>query len=111
MLTGNKANCTPAYNGKEALEVLEKNSDFNIILLDLEMPVMSGHEAIFEIKKSYPNIPVVAFTASVIDEQMLAKLIENGFEDCVIKPFHPKQLFSQVKKYAIKSPGEKNENP
>ncbi|MGF7080423.1 signal transduction histidine kinase/ActR/RegA family two-component response regulator [Mucilaginibacter sp. UYCu711] len=111
MLTSNKATCTPAYNGKEALEVLEKNSNFNIILLDLEMPVMSGHEAIFQIKKSYPNIPVVAFTASVIDGQMLAKLIENGFEDCVIKPFNPKHLFSQVKKYAIKLPGEKKSAP
>lgn len=108
MLTGYKATCTPAYNGKEALEILEKNSDFNIILLDLEMPVMSGHEAIFEIKKLYPSIPVIAFTASLIDGDMLAKLIEAGFEDCIIKPFHPKQLFSQVKKYAIKSADKKS---
>lgn len=103
MLTGYKATCTPAYNGKEALEILGKNSDFDIILLDLEMPVMNGHEAIIEIKKLYPNIPVVAFTASLIDGQMLAGLIKAGFEDCISKPFHPKELFIQVKKYAIKT--------
>ncbi|MHB8208049.1 response regulator [Mucilaginibacter sp.] len=111
MLTGYKATCTPAYNGKEALEILEKNKDFNIILLDLEMPVMNGYKAITEIKRLYPHIPVVAFTASLIDGQMLARLIEAGFEDCISKPFHPKQLFSQVKKYAIQLPGIKKTSP
>ena len=111
MLTGYKATCIPAYNGKEALEILGKNKDFNIILLDLEMPVMNGYEAIAEIKKLHPHIPVVAFTASLIDGQMLARLIEVGFEDCISKPFHPKQLFSQVKKYTIQSPGTKRSSP
>lgn len=111
MLTGYKATCTPAYNGKEALEILDKNKDFNIILLDLEMPIMNGYEVITEIKKLYPYIPVVAFTASLIDGQMLARLIEVGFEDCISKPFHPKQLFSKVKKYAIQSPGAKRSSP
>ncbi len=111
MLTGYKATCTPAYNGKEALEILDKNKDFNIILLDLEMPIMNGYEVITEIKKLLPYIPVVAFTASLIDGQMLARLIEAGFEDCIAKPFHPKQLFSQVKKYAIQSPGIQKSSP
>ena len=111
MLTGYKATCTPAYNGKEALEILEENKDFNIILLDLEMPVMNGYEAIAEIKKLCPHIPVVAFTASLIDGKMLDRLIENGFEDCISKPFHPKQLFSQVKKYATQAPGTKRSLP
>lgn len=111
MLTGYKATCTPAYNGKEALEILDTNKDFNIILLDLEMPVMNGYEVITEIKKLLPYIPVVAFTASLIDGQMLARLIEAGFEDCIAKPFHPKQLFSQVKKYAIQSSGTKKASP
>ena len=111
MLTGYKATCTPAYNGKEALEILNKSKDFNIILLDLEMPIMNGYEVITEIKKLLPYIPVVAFTASLIDGQMLARLIEVGFEDCISKPFHPKQLFSQVKKYAIQSPGIKRSSP
>ena len=111
MLTGYKAICTPAYNGKEALEILEKSTDFNIIILDLEMPVMNGYEAIVEIKKLYPKIPVVAFTASLIDGQMLDRLIEIGFEDFISKPFHPKQLFSQVKKYAIQLPGTEQVAP
>jgi signal transduction histidine kinase/ActR/RegA family two-component response regulator len=111
MLTGYKAICTPAFNGKEALEILENNSDFNIILLDLEMPVMSGHEAIKELKKLYPAIPVVAFTAALVDAEMLAELIEAGFVDCISKPFHPKQLLSQVKEHAIQVPGAKKSNP
>jgi len=111
MLTGYKATCTPAFNGKEALAILEKNTDFNIILLDLEMPVMNGHEAIKDIKRLYPAIPVIAFTASLIDAEVLATLVEAGFEDCISKPFHPKQLFSQVKNYAIPAPGAKKASP
>ncbi|WP_461448640.1 ATP-binding response regulator [Mucilaginibacter sp.] len=108
MLTGYKAACIPAYNGKEALEILAQDANFNIILLDLEMPVMNGHEAIGQLKKLYPTIPVIAFTASLIDAEMLESLVKEGFEDCISKPFHPKQLFSQVKKYALQAQGVKS---
>jgi CheY-like chemotaxis protein len=104
ILTGFKATVTCAYNGKEALEVLEKAPVLDIILLDLEMPVINGYTAIFEIKKSHPNIPVIAFTASLIDQKMLSELIESGFADCILKPFQPHQLLAGIKKHLSELP-------
>ena len=102
ILTGFKAEVTPAYDGAEALAALIKNPDFDIILMDLEMPVMDGFTAIHEVKKLYPEIPVIAFTASLVDKKMLSDLIASGFADCMLKPFQPLQLLSDIKKYLSK---------
>lgn len=99
VLIGFKARVTGANNGREALNTLEHNPSFNVILLDLEMPVMNGYEAIFEIKKLYPHIPVIAFTASLVDQKMLADLLASGFVDCILKPFQPHQLLAVIKKH------------
>jgi signal transduction histidine kinase/CheY-like chemotaxis protein len=102
ILTGFKANVTCVYDGKEALAALAKNADFDIILMDLEMPVMNGYTAIFEVKKLYPEIPVIAFTASLVDEKMLADLVASGFVDCMLKPFQPMQMLADIKKHLSK---------
>ena len=99
MLAVEQAICSCTYNGKEALELLREDEAFDMILLDLEMPVMDGYAAIKEIKLLYPQIPVIALTASLIDNETLSHLISIGFEDCVIKPFQPQHLFTQIKKY------------
>ena len=67
-------------NGLLALQTLEKNPSFDLVLLDLEMPVMDGYTAIKEIKKNYPAIPVMAFTAALIDQDMLASLKPPGLK-------------------------------
>lgn len=102
VLTGFKAEVTPAFDGAEALAALIKNPDFDIILMDLEMPVMDGFTAIHEVKRLYPEIPVIAFTASLVDKKMLSDLIASGFVDCMLKPFQPLQLLSDIKKYLSK---------
>jgi signal transduction histidine kinase/CheY-like chemotaxis protein len=102
ILTGFKAEVTTANDGSEALAALLKNSDFDIILMDLEMPVMDGFTAIHEVKRLYPYIPVIAFTASLVDKKMLSDLIASGFVDCMLKPFQPLQLLSNIKKHLSK---------
>jgi signal transduction histidine kinase/BarA-like signal transduction histidine kinase len=102
ILTGFKAEVMAAYDGSEALATLLKNSDFDIILMDLEMPVMDGFTAIHEVKRLYPDIPVIAFTASLVDKKMLSDLIASGFADCMLKPFQPMQLLSDIKKHLSK---------
>ncbi|MDB5151383.1 MAG: response regulator, partial [Mucilaginibacter sp.] len=102
ILTGFKADVTAAYDGREALGALASNPAYDIILMDLEMPVMNGYTAIFEVKKLYPEIPVIAFTASLVDQKMLSDLIASGFADCILKPFQPLQLLSGIKKYLSK---------
>jgi CheY-like chemotaxis protein len=102
ILTGFNAEVTSAFDGVEALTALVKNPDFDIILMDLEMPVMDGFTAIHEVKKLYPEIPVIAFTASLVDQKMLSDLVASGFVDCMLKPFQPLQLLSHVKKHLAK---------
>jgi signal transduction histidine kinase/CheY-like chemotaxis protein len=99
-----KASVTCAYNGQEALDELKKDQAYQIILMDLEMPIINGYTAIFEIKKLYPEIPVIAFTASLVNEKMLSDLIESGFVDCMSKPFQPLQLLSSIQKQLLNSP-------
>ncbi|MEO6851493.1 MAG: response regulator [Mucilaginibacter sp.] len=99
VLTGFGAMVTSAYDGQQALETLEREPPFDIILMDLEMPVMNGYTTIFEVKKLYPGIPVIAFTASLVDQEMLADLLDSGFVDCMLKPFQPHQLLTSVQKH------------
>ena len=103
-MTGFGAVVTSAYDGQQALGELEKGESFDIILMDLEMPVMNGYTAIFEVKRLYPSIPVIAFTASLVDQKMLADLIASGFVDCMLKPFQPHQLLANIKKHLLTPP-------
>jgi len=89
-----------ANNGAEVLQILSSDSDFNLILLDLEMPVMDGYTAIVQIKKLYPQIPVVAFTAAMMDLDMYQNILDLGFKDYILKPFQMHDFYSKVKKYA-----------
>jgi len=53
------------------------------------MPVMNGFTAVKEVKNLYPTLPVIAFTASLMDQEMLAELMMIGFTDFIPKPFEP----------------------
>ncbi|WP_198170120.1 ATP-binding response regulator [Mucilaginibacter arboris] len=103
ILTGYKASITCVFDGQEALDALELDANYSLILMDLEMPVMNGFTAITHVKTLYPTIPVLAFTASLIDQEMLADLLTSGFTDFIPKPFEPHQMFNLIKKYAVLS--------
>jgi len=100
-----KIHITIANNGQEAVEVLEKNTatPFDIILMDIQMPIMDGYEATDHIRnKMTPELaamPILAMTAHAHiskDE----KFKEYGMDDFVLKPFEPEQLFNKIAKYA-----------
>ncbi len=81
-----------ALNGKEAVEKAGAKK-YDIILMDVRMPVMDGYEATNRIRKieGYNNIPILALTA---DKNLEAKQLDNEtqFDDLLTKPFDPKQL-------------------
>ncbi len=91
---------TTAANGNEALKALKNNADYNLILLDLEMPEMDGYTAVKEITKLYPEVPVLAFTATLVDNEKYTNLKQMGFVDAMLKPFQPMELFSKIRYYA-----------
>ena len=75
------------YNGKEALEKIEINNNYDIVLMDILMPVMSGEEAIKSLKgMSNFNTPVVALTADAMTGAK-EKYQAMGFDDYLAKPF------------------------
>lgn len=94
------ATLTTAENGQEVLDTLEKDSDYDLVLLDLEMPHVDGYTAIKEIRKLYPHLPALAFTAALIDNEMFEALRKMGFSDCILKPFQPMELLAQIRKHA-----------
>jgi signal transduction histidine kinase/ActR/RegA family two-component response regulator len=85
---------TEAVNGKIALDKC-KAQLFDLLLIDLEMPEMDGRHAIKEIKKINKNIPCIAFTAAVY-ENMKQDLLHHGFDDYLLKPFKPEDLYQKI---------------
>ena len=68
---------TTAKNGLEA--VAKFRDDFDLVLMDIEMPEMDGYAALKEIRKTNTSVPVVAFTAGVFDN-IKQKMEDAGFE-------------------------------
>lgn len=99
LLEKNKATIFKAFNGLEAVNVIEKNPDISLILLDLEMPVMNGFTAIKEIKKINKSVKIIAFTANIPDANLLERLKQLNFDGFLPKPFKNEQMFSVLKKH------------
>jgi CheY-like chemotaxis protein len=96
-----KIKITIANNGKEAIDIL-KEQTFDIILMDIQMPIMDGYETTQYIRNNMPpeiaKLPILAMTAHAHiakDE----KFKEYGMDDFVLKPFEPNQLFEKITKY------------
>ncbi len=91
-------NITEAINGKLAYAYFE-NNEYDILLIDLEMPEMDGYETIEAVRKVNKTIPVIAFTAAVYDN-MYEDLASKGFTDYIQKPFRPEDLHRKLAQYA-----------
>jgi PAS domain S-box-containing protein len=91
---------TLANNGKEAVELFRKKS-FDIILMDIQMPVMDGYDATREIrkiemtKKNNIHTPIIALTANAMRGDA-EKCIAAGMDGYISKPFKPEDLFKAL---------------
>lgn len=86
-----------AENGKVAVEKVSEVK-YDLILMDLQMPVMDGYEATKEIRKFNTETPIIALTASaLLDSKEVSKLI--GMNDHVTKPFKPDELYTKLVKF------------
>ncbi len=90
-----------ANNGKEAVEMIEAGKEYDLILMDLQMPIMDGFEASRRIKKINANIPIVALSAAVMKEDVL-KAAEAQMSAHLAKPIDHDELVATLLKY-IKS--------
>ena len=85
-----------ASNGLEAVKMAEKYA-YDLIIMDIRMPVMDGYEATKAIKKKI-NIPIIALTASVIKGE-IAETQKEIFDAYLQKPVRKKELFSALKRF------------
>lgn len=88
-------------NGKKAIEAWQR-MPFDLILMDVQMPVMNGPDAVRAIRvlegDTHSHIPILAFTASVIEDE-ITKVLDVGMDDWVSKPFDPAVLYQKIDKY------------
>jgi len=98
-----------ADNGKIATEKILKSdpSKFNLVFMDIQMPVMDGYTATKTIRSNakYLNLPIVAMTADVM-EGVKEKCLELGMKDFVSKPINPAEVVKAIVNWAVK-PDEK----
>lgn len=94
-----------AENGQQAFDALEKHDDVDMVLMDIEMPVMSGLEAmkLIRTKLSYPknSVPIIALTAHNSMILMEEPNIE-GFNDMLIKPYSISRISEILETYTKK---------
>ena len=98
-LESTKVLITKAENGQKAVEAIS-NGSFDLVLMDMQMPVMDGLEAT-RIIRTLPNgkdIPIVAVTANA-QEQDKQKAFASGMNDFLSKPIDPEQLFAMLHKW------------
>ena len=83
-------------NGHSALDKV-KSQHFDLVLLDENMPGLSGLETLNKIKELHPSLPVVMITKSE-EEQIMEEAIGSKISDYLIKPVNPKQILLSIKK-------------
>ncbi|VWX62871.1 Histidine kinase [Burkholderiales bacterium 8X] len=102
-----------ANNGLEGLQaVRDARMDFDVVLMDVHMPVLDGHEATRQIRREpgHARLPVVALTASALVAER-DRAIEAGMNDFISKPFDAEALIRCVRRYADRGLGGGSSEP
>jgi len=89
-----------AFNGVQAVDICANNDDISLVLMDIKMPVMDGMEATRIIKKSRPELPVIAVTAYAMNGDE-TNIIEAGCDDYIAKPISIKVMIEKMKKFGV----------
>ena len=84
-----------ACDGKEAIEAATENPDIEIILMDIQLPVIDGYGAAKKIREFGNDVIIIAQTAySLLGDR--EKIIASGFDDYIVKPIFPQQLIDKL---------------
>jgi len=94
ILEKNKMKCMVADNGIDAIKIVKENS-FDVILMDIHMPGISGIQATQKIREFDKLIPIIALTAVTIDEN-LDDFYRAGFNEIIPKPFKTEEFFEKI---------------
>ncbi len=83
-----------AVNGREAVELCKANENINLVLMDIKMPEMNGYEALEEIRRFKPALPVIAQTAYALPPDV--ERLKKSFSDYVTKPINRHLLMEKI---------------
>ena len=92
---------TLAFDGRQALDALEREGDINLVLLDLMMPELSGLDVLARIRSDerFKELPCIILTAAG-QEQQYRQAMALGATDFMTKPFSPKKLYARAAELA-----------
>lgn len=92
---------TLAYDGQEALDVLEREPDISLVLLDLMMPHLSGLDVLQRMRadERFRDLPCIILTAAG-QEQQHRRALALGASEFLTKPFSPKKLYARAAELA-----------
>ena len=88
-----------AVSGKEAIEMVKKHSDIDLILMDIKLPVMDGYEATRKIREFNREVKIIAQTAYALEGDR-AKALQAGCDDYISKPIKEKLLLRKLSDFA-----------
>ncbi len=97
ILKNSKYKLLIANNGKEAVEMCENNSDVDLVLMDIKMPVMDGFTAAKLIREFRPNLTIIAQTAFALETEK--QKYGHHFNDYITKPINFEELIQKINKY------------
>jgi len=100
LFSSTKFKIIEANNGKQAVELFKKHPKIDLVLMDIQMPIMNGNEAMKEIKKVKPSVPVIALSAFAMESDK-EKALKKGFDFYISKPIDKKLLFNTIKEYSF----------
>jgi DNA-binding response OmpR family regulator len=92
-------NVTLATNGRAAQAAIDKIDPFDVVLLDLMLPYISGYQLITHIRDTpkWQYVPIVVLSGKVL-EQDIVKALDLGANDYVTKPFQPEELLARIRR-------------
>ncbi|MDR4518690.1 MAG: ATP-binding protein [Nitrosomonas sp.] len=104
VLKSKGAHVVVADNGQQVLDILKKKGvdAFDIVLMDVQMPVMDGHEATRQVQMIAPKLPIIGLTAHALQEER-EKCLASGMVEHVTKPINPEFLMATILKHVGES--------
>lgn len=98
VLRFSKARLIHATDGQKAIDIVKSRKDIDLILMDIQLPVKTGYEALKEIQDLSPNIPILSYTAFALPNER-EKSLNAGFFDYIPKPIKSETLIPILDKY------------
>ena len=101
---------TLVYDGREAMEAIERHEDIELVMLDLMMPHLSGLDVLAALRANpkHRDLPCIILTAAG-QEQQHTRAMELGATDFLTKPFSPKRLYARAVELVGLPPEERAE--